>query len=194
MKKEDLERIYKAKGMARGTVFQIDTQYIISKWGRAGLEKIKKKAKEWGYDIPYEGVDTMGWYPLGLRVISLLLIKEVFNLSDAKIREMGTVAPRFSFIFKFIFKLITPIKKFAEGVPRYWDEHYTAGKLEVKKLDENKKILVAHLKGIKIDPVFCVYLEGYFEGVCRFLFPTSTCKETKCMFNDEEVHEYTLTW
>lgn len=194
MEKGELDQFLKIKGEARGAVFQIDAQYVLSKWGKKGLEKIKNKAKKLGYDIPYEKAEAMNWYPIGLRIISFLLIKESFDLGNEQIREMGSLAPKFSFIVKFLFKLFTPLERFAKDIPVYWKEHYTIGELEVKELDEAKKRIVLLLKEIKFHPSFCLYLEGYFEGVCKFLFPNSQCKETQCIFKGDPIHEYILSW
>lgn len=194
MKKEELDKFLKIEGKVRGTVFQVDAKFVTSKLDKEGLEKLEKRAKSLGYEIPYETADVMGWYPIGLRMISLFLIKEVFNLKDQEMRKMGQVAPKFSFIVKFLFKLFAPLKKFTEDIPRYWEEHYTIGKLEVKESDEKKKRVVIHLKGIKLHPLFCLYLEGFFEGVGMFLYPTSKIKETKCMFKGNPFHEYILSW
>lgn len=194
MKKEELDQFLKIEGQVRGAVFQIDAQYVHSKWGTAGLRRLENRAKELGYKIPYQEAEAMDWYLLGLRIISLLLIKDVFNLKDQQVREMGEMAPKFSFIVKFLFKLFSPLEKFAKEIPRYWKEHYTIGDLEVKEADEKKKSIVLHLKGIKLHPLFCLYLEGYFERICKFLYPDAHTKETKCSFKGNDFHEYIFSW
>lgn len=192
--REDFQEILKIAGEVRGVVFQTDREYILKKWQREGLEKIKEKAKNLEIEIPYEGVKTMEWYPIAKRVISLLLIKETFGLEDKEIREIGSLAPKFSPVVKLLFKLFKPIEKFAKEIPRYWKEHYTLGELEVIKAKEKEKEMVLHLKGIEIHPIFCLYLEGYFEGVMRFIYPQTQCQERKCTFKGDPWHEYYFKW
>lgn len=194
IKKEELENLMKLKGKVRGVIFQTDKKYVLLKWGKEGLEKLEKKAEELGLNIPYETAETMAWYPIGQRVISLLLIKDVFDLDNQDIRRIGEMAPKFSFIVKFFFKLFTPLQKFAREIPGYWKKHYTVGVLEVKKVSEKEKTMVLLLKDIKAHPIFCKYLEGYFERVMKFIYPQSSCKETKCPFRGDDYHEYTFAW
>ncbi len=140
----------------------------------------------------------MEWHPVGFRAISLLLIKDTFSWSDEEIRKMGQTAPKISSVVRFIFKLFLSIEKLAEEVPQYWKEHYREiGELKVAKLDENKKEVIIRLSEFKIHPIFCKYLEGYFETVLALsrVKGEVTCQEIKCMFRDEtSFHEYLLIW
>jgi len=193
--KEELNKIYTLGGEVRGVTLQTDAKYILEKRGQEGLNEVEKRLKTLGFSIPYRTAKTLEWYPLGLRVISLLVIKDSFNFTDREIREMGKVAPKFSFVVKFLFKLFGTLKKLSKEVPKYWKEHYSIGSLETVKLDEKKKIIVIHLKEFKVHPILCIYLEGYFEGTFRFAKPGGVCQETKCAFKDNlPYHQYTFTW
>ncbi len=192
--KKEIEEVLKIQGKVRGAVFQTDKEYVILKWQKQGFEKLNQKARELNIDIPYQAAKAMEWYPIGKRIASLLLIKEVFGLEDKEIREMGKIAPKFSIIVKIFFKLFTPAEKFAREIPRYWQEHYTVGRLEAKKVSTKEKEMILHLKEIKINPLFCLYLEGYFERVLKFLYPSGQCRERKCSFKGDKFHEYYFTW
>ncbi len=194
MDKKELDKILQIDGKVRGAVFQTDREYILFKWQKKGYEQLKKNVKNLGVDIPYETAKTMEWYPLGKRILSLILIKETFNLTDGEIREMGLMAPKFSIIVKVFFKLFTPAEKFARDIPRYWQEHYTIGLLDPKKVSTKDKELILHLKDIRVSPLFCLYLEGYFERVIKFMYPQAQCRETKCPFKEGTVHEYYFKW
>ena len=123
-----------------------------------------------------------------------MLIKDAFGWPDQEIREMGKTAPKFCLIVKFIFKIFAPLKKLVKEIPGYWEEHYTVGKLEVVKFDEQNKELVIRLREIKAHPIFCLYLEGYFERVIMFVERSVTVLETKCMFKEGPQHEYEFKW
>lgn len=194
IKTEELKKLMKIEGKVRGVVFQTDLKYVLEKGGEAGLKKLEKRLKDLGSPIDYRGAKVLDWYPIGQRIISLLTIKELFNLSDQKIREMGSLAPKFSFVVKFLFKVFHPIKKLVKEIPRFWKEHYTIGELEVTKFDEKKKEIIIHLRGIKLAPLFCCYLEGFFESVLRFIEIKARARETKCANKGDPYHEYYLNW
>lgn len=192
--KEDLGNLLQLKGEVRGAVFQTDAKYVLEKQGEEGLKKLETKVKGFGYNIDYRAGKATDWHPVGLRMISLLLIKDTFDWPDAEIREMGKTAPKFSFIVKFIFKIFAPAKKLVKEIPGYWKEHYTVGELEVAKFDEKNKEMIINLKNLKTHPIFCLYLEGYFERVLLFVEKGVRVKETKCIFKNASYHEYFFTW
>jgi len=188
--KSELEELIRIEGEVRGAVFQTDAKYVLEKEGEAGLKKLEARVKSLGYDINYRSGKATDWHPVGLRTISLLLIKDTFGWSDAEIREMGKTAPKFSFIVKFIFKLFAPLKKLVKEIPSDWKEHYTIGKMEVAKFDEENKELIIHVKDFKTHPIFCKYLEGYIERVLLFVEQGVVTKATIC----DPYYEYISTW
>ena len=193
-KKEELDKLMELSGKVRGAVFQTDAKNILAKEGEEGLKKLEKRVKDLGYHIDYRAGRATDWHPVGLRIISLLLIKNTLGWSDEEIREMGKTAPKFSFLVKFIFKLFAPLKKLVKEIPVYWQEHYTVGKMEVAKFDEKNKELTFRLKDFKAHPIFCKYLEGYIERVLLFVEKGVSTKETKCVFRGDSDHEYTSIW
>lgn len=192
--KNELEALIMIEGKVRGAVFQTDAKYVLEKEGEAGLKKLEARVKSLGYDIDYRLGKATDWHPVGLRIISLLLIKDTFGWSDAEIREMGKTAPKFSFIVKFIFKLFAPLRKLVKEIPSDWEEHYTVGKMEVAKFDEENKELIINVKDFRAHPIFCKYLEGYIERVLLFVEQGVVTRATKCMFKGDPYHEYISTW
>jgi len=194
LKKEELENLMKIEGEVRGVVFQTDYNYVLAKEGGEGSKKIEERLRSFGYKIDYKNIKAMDWCPLGLRIVSLLIIQSVFGWPESEIRKMGETAPKFSFVVKFLFKLFSPLAKLVKEIPRYWKEHYTIGELGMVEFDEKNKKLVFCLKNFEIHPIFCLYLEGYFERVLRFVEVLTTTEETKCMFKGEPYHEYSFKW
>jgi len=192
--KKELESLKEIKGEVRGAVFQTDARYVLEKEGEKGLKKLEDRLKGLGCKIDYRKARATDWYPIGLRIISLLVIQDTFDWSDKEIREMGKTAPKFSFIVKFIFKIFAPAGKLVKEIPGYWKEHYAVGKLEVTKFDEKNKEMILDLKDFKVHPIFCLYLEGYFERVLLFVEKGVKVEETKCMFKNAPYHEYFFTW
>jgi len=198
LKKEELNKIIKEiKGKIRGVVFQTDAQYVLSREGKEGLVKLQKRVKELGLSIDYKKAKAMEWWPVGLRIVSLLLIKDTFGWTDKDIREMGKAAPKTSFIVKLFFRLFLSPKKLSEEIPKYWEKHYTEGELKTVSLDEKGKKMILRLENYLLHPILCKYLEGYFETVMALTRKSqqATSKEIKCPHRDNvSYHEYLITW
>jgi len=194
LNKEELKKISQLKGETRGVVFQTDAKYVLMKEGEKGLKKLEEKSEELGFKIPYQTAKSLDWEPLGLRIVSLLLIKDTFNLSDSEIREMGYFAPKVSFIIKLLMKYFVSIKKTIENVPRYWVQHHTVGEIIVDKADEEQKEIIVRMKTPEFHPIFYTYLEGYYERIARFTNPNMVCQHSKTIIGGESFHIYKIKW
>lgn len=197
IKKEELDNLLKIKGETRGVGFQTDANYVLEKKGKVGLKKLEKKVKEFGYDIDYRNPKVESWYPIGLRVISLLLVKDTFHWSDKEIREIGKTAPSFSFIIKILMRFLISPKKLMEKSPEMWKKHHrNCGEAEPTEVDEKKKEVSMLLKDLKVHPVFCKYLEGYFEKLMTMVVKSQNVRtrETKCVFRGDPYNEFTTNW
>lgn len=196
--KELIQNLMKIEGEVRGVVFKTDAEYILyilRTEGEKGLKEVEKELERLGQPIKYKEIDTMAFYPIGLRALSLLAIKKVFNFDDQKIREMGAAAPKTSLIIKLFMQYFLSIRKTIAQVPKMWRKHYTLGDLVPAELDEKKKILILRLKNLSLHPIFCCYLTGYFSKVVEMVVKAPvSCQETKCVFRGDEYHEYLFKW
>jgi len=195
--KELVQKLLGIKGEVRGVVFRTDREYVLRKKGEEYLEKVEKELEKLGYPIKYEEIKSMNFYPIGLRILSLLVIKEVLNLNDDAIKEMGLVATKSSLIIKILAKFFFSLQRvFATEAPKIWKKHYTIGEIEPVELNEEKKYAILRLKDFKVHKIMCTYLEGYFCGIGQLIIKTSKIesKETKCPFLGDEYHEFLLTW
>lgn len=196
MKKNEVDELMNITGRVRGAVFETDAAYIRNRYGDEGLGKLNAALAEVAQPIDYESVNSMEWFPLGLRALSLLVIKDVFNWNDEQIKEMGDAAPKYSFIVKLLMKFfVSPAVAF-QHAPEYWVKHYDIGKLDAVELDEEGRRAVIHLHDFRVHPIYCRYLEGYFQRLFKFMYPKSRIeiKETKCMCNHSPHHEFIVTW
>ncbi len=196
--KEEIQRLIEIPGKARGQVFLTDWEYIREKKGKEGINLLKEKMGLLGNPMDYEKIKTFEWYPVGLRAVSLLVIKEVFGFGDREISEMGNLAPKHSFIVRLIMKHFLSVSKAFQESPHYWEKHYTIGKLEAVELNEREKYLILRLKDFKVHPVLCTYFfeDGYFLRIGQYVLksPRVTSEETKCMFRGEPYHECLIKW
>lgn len=194
--KEEIKKLIKIPGKVRGQVFLTDFAYIREKKGEEGIKLLKKKMTEWDDPIDYDRIEAIDWYPLGLRVVSLLAIKEVFNWEEKQIFDLGNAAPKFSFIVKMLMKTFSSLEKVFNESPKYWQRHYTKGVFENYKVDLKKKYVILRLKDFKIHPILCSFYAGYFLGITQYAIKSEeiTIKETKCSFKGDPYHEYLIKW
>ncbi len=195
--KNEVEEILKIKGKTRGAVFHTDVKYVLDKKGEQGLDELRKKLEALGQKNIYgKEIKSTGWYPLGWRILSLLLIEETFNWGGKEIINMGMSAPKHSFIVKTLLRYFVSIEKTFEESSKYWEKHYSVGKLEAPEIDIKNKKLVLHLMDFKIHPILCAYFKGYFKAIANLVVKTDkmTIKETKCAFDKDLYHEYVIEW
>ncbi|MBU0687273.1 MAG: hypothetical protein KKB81_05420 [Candidatus Margulisbacteria bacterium] len=194
--KKEADDIMKMKGEVRGVVFQTDATYLKIKYGEEGLKKVEENLKQLGYPIEFEKVKAMGWYPMGLRGLSLMVIKDTFNWDDAAVKAMGNMAPKFSFMVKILMRYFISLEQTVKSAPLYWPKHYSAGELVIADYSEEKKYVNIRLEGIKFLPVFCKYIEGYFSRIIQFALPDKevSSQQIKCSYRGDPYDEYKVSW
>lgn len=198
--KEIAEKLMKVKGELRGAVFKTDIQFILKEKGKEGLKKIEKEMERLGYPFEYEKIRVTSFYPIGLRAVSLLVMKKVLGFSNEKITEMGFEAPRSSFILRLSMKFLAftrSAKLWYQNTPGLWRKFVTIGEFSVPEFDEkDKKIVIDRIRDFNVHPILCTYLLGIlpsFNELARGLSGL-TCKETKCSFQGGKYHEFLVKW
>jgi hypothetical protein len=193
--KDVVKQMMDIEGRVRGAVFETDASFIKNRFGQEGLDKVKTVLHQLGHPVDYEAVNSMEWLPLGLRALSLLVIKDVFGWDDEQIKEMGDAAPKYSFIVKLLMKFFVSPRLAFSHAPEYWVKHYDTGTLEAVELDEDNGKATIQLYDFNVHPLYCKYLEGYFQRLFKFMYPAShiDIKETKCMCDHSNFHEFLVT-
>jgi len=193
--KKEAEKLMKIEGEVRGVALKVDLDFVLEKKGKEGLKKVEDKMAEIGYPLKYKEIRPMDFYPMGLSAIFLLAIKEIFNFDKKDLEEWGRSVVKFSIFTKIFMKYFGSLKLIAEQVPKIWQKHYTIGDLEMFEFSEEKRYVILKLKNFYISPIHCGIYTGYFAKTTEMVVKSPvTCKETKCMFQGDEYHEYLLTW
>lgn len=194
--REEIKKLTEIPGKIRGQVFFTDFEYVKQIKGEKEANRLKEKMEEWGNPINYEKIKIAEWYPVGLRAVSLLIIKETFSWDDKEIEELGKSAPKLSFIVKTLMNFFLSIKRSFQESPNYWRKHYLIGELIPAEINEEKKYFYLHLKNFKVHPIICIYLTGFFCTIASFVLKTTKvkCKETKCVFKGDGYHEFLIRW
>ena len=195
---EEIKKLMEIEGGVRGGVFKTDALYVLSKEGENGIKKVEKLAQEIGCPINYNQFKTMEWYPLGLRAISLILIKKVFDWDDKEISKMGNEAPKYSFITRMLLKYFLSAERSFIESPKYWKKHYSAGRLEPFEFNEKEKYIILRLHDFKVHSILCNYFfeNGYFLRIAQYGIKSDeiSSHETKCVFRGDPYHECVIRW
>lgn len=197
MKKEDIRKIMEIPGKVRGAVFRTDAEYVREKKGEKGLKLLKDETKKLGYPIDYEKISVTEWYPLGLRVVSLLAAQKAFAWRKEETKNMGEAAPKYSFIVKILVKHFLTLKKSIKESPEYWRKHYTVGELSIPEFNEKEKYVILRIEEFKAHPILCTYLAGFFITMIKFVMKSRKkikSAEIKCVFKGDPYHEYLIKW
>lgn len=196
VKKEEAEKIAQIKGNARGAVFQTHATFIQKRRGENGLRTVEKKMADLGYPVNFKKFEVGAWYPESLSVLIILVARDLFNWTEKDIFEMGSSAPKYSFIARTLMAYFLSLKRFLVEVPKYWGKHLDFGELEVAEFDEAKKYIILREKGYSFHPLMCIYHAGYFQGIAKNIIKSEkiSVEETKCVFKGDPYHEYALRW
>ena len=196
IKKEEADKLMQMKGEVRGVVFQTDAEYVRAKKGKEGLEEVKEQLKKLGYPINYEEARAMEWFPIGLRALSLLVIKDTFNWNDEEIEMMGNTAPKYSFIMKMLMRYFVSTEQTLKFSPKYWGRHYSVGELEIAEFHDKEKYAIVRVKDFKMPPPLTKYLEGYFCRVLEYTLPGQKVKgeQQKFTYKGDPYDEYRFFW
>lgn len=189
------EKLMETEGEARGENIKVDWEVVRKKYGEEGLKKVEKRMAELGYPLKLGEIRTMDFYPLGLELLSMLVIKEVFEMSEKDLEEMGALAVTFSIFIKLFLRYFTSISLVANQIPAMFRKHYTVGEMEITEINEEENYLVAQVRDFDIHPVYCSVFKGYFSKVMKFVKGKDMkIKETKCSCQGDSHHEFFITW
>ncbi len=193
---EEINKILNAEGEVRGVVFKTDRRFIVDSKGEEGLKKVEEELKEMRCPFDYnQEADNMSFYPIGMRVLSLVAISRALNLEKESLMQMGSNAPKFSLMIKFFMRYFLSPEKIMEKAGEMWEKHYTVGKLEPVEMSTEERFMTARLYDINLHPILCDYLKGYFSSVIKMGVGKETkCEEVKCNHRGDDYHEFTIKW
>jgi hypothetical protein len=193
---EEIKRLLEIKGDARGIVFKTDYVFVLDNFGEEGIKKVEEEMEKMGCSFKYKDhINSMDFYPIGLRAISLLAISKVFNLKGKEIEEMGRVAPKSSLMVKFFMRYFLSVENIFEKAGEMWSKHYTIGELEAFDINMDEKYTTMRVHGVNLNHVFCDYLQGYFASIVRMgIGEDITAERTKFLHKGDDCYEVVLRW
>lgn len=195
MEKDEFDRLINLKGKVRGVAFTTAARFVFEKEGEEGLRKMEETITGLGYPLEYSKIRTMDFYPIGLQVINIIVMKELFHYGDEKVKEMGGFNAKFSLLIKLFMRYFVSIGRVAKVASKIWRKHYTIGRLIPAEYDEKKGYLIIRLEDFSVHPLLCVDLLGYFSSVVKMVVGKEVeGEEIKCTHRGDDYHEFLLKW
>ncbi len=193
---EDINKALNAEGEVRGVVFKTDRRFIIDMAGEDGIKKVEAELEKMNCPFSYEEeADNMSFYPIGMRVLSIIAISRAFDLNKDGVLKMGSNAPKFSLMIKFFMRYFLSAEKIMEKAGEMWEKHYTVGKLECVEMNSEESFIRARLYDIDLHPILCDYLIGYFSSVIKMgVGKDGNGEEIRCIHRGDDYHEFTIKW
>ncbi len=190
------DKLMKTEGATRGFNLEHDREWILKEKGEEGLKKVEKELERIGRPIHYKQLKTMDFYPAGMRALSLLAIKKVFDLSKEEIKEVFVSHAKRSLIVKLFAKYFYSLSLTLRKTSEMWERYWTKGELVTEKHSPEEKLVVLRLKDFELHPLFCYCLEGYFVTIAELVTGSKEvrCRETKCTFEGAPYHEFIIEY
>ncbi len=194
--KKLVEELMAIKGEARGMHLRNDADFVLKTKNQEGLKRLEAELRELGCPIDYQKIDGLGFYPIGLRAVSLLAIKKVFGWDDQKIKELCGFAANISLIARLYMRFFHSVAKISEQAPKMWREYFSEGELVVRDYNEKEKYVLLEVRNFELHPVFCRCLEGYLENLIKMIVIARKVesREIKCTFKGQPCHQFKITW
>ncbi len=188
--------LFKKEGHVKEEVFNTHFNFIERKEGKEGVEKVKKVLKKLDVPVDFENIESFEWTREAYSSFCIITAKIIFDWTEEDVFEMGTLAPKVSFVFKMFFKYFTSPKKVFEKASFYWDKHFDFAALEPVEYNKKEKYVIVRVKGYKFHPLLCIFQAGYIKSIAELAIDTKNLKieETKCMFNGDPYHEFLISY
>ena len=193
--REEFDKLIKIKGEIRGMSLKIIASFIIREKGKEGLKKIEDTITGLGYPIKYKNIKAMTFYPVGLEAITELALIRVFNFGKEEFKKLGEFAPKSAIVVRLFMRYLFSMNSLINGIPKMWKIYYTVGSLKVAEFNEEERYMILKLENFRLHPAECQIYLGYFPAVIQMVVgKKATCKETKCVFEGNDHHEFLLEW
>lgn len=192
---KEIEKLKKMPGEVRGICLKSDWDFVFRRYGEEGIKKLEEGMAKIGIPIKYQQINTTKFYPVGWDGISILVIKEIFNLKNEDFEKLGREVLKTSFFLKIFIRYLTTLNNLAKEAPKMWRKHYTVGDLEIPLIDPTNHKVIVRLKNFDFFPDFCTTIGAYFAQLLEMATRKKVSyQEIKCTFSGDEYHEFLLTW
>jgi predicted hydrocarbon binding protein len=193
---KDKEYINRTKGVIVARGIHDHLNVLRKKFDNNAPQKIADEMKKLGYNQDFLHIKETESMPTSVYMAFLLAEKQLFNLDDEGVRELGRGAAKISFLLRFASRLLISPEILRKNANFAWKKYFKeGGELKIVELDMENRRLVGEIYDFVGHPVHCTYLEGYFSEILFFVIgKKGECREEKCVFKGDEFHRFVLTW
>lgn len=194
--KKQVQDLIKKKENVRGSVIMANLEFLRRRGGEVAIKKLKEKWREFELSPDLLKIKPMEFYPEGISVFLVLIAREILDLDDEGVFEMGRAGMKLSFFLKIISHYFSSFKKCFKESPKYWEKHFDFGRIEPVELNEEEKKVIIRVIGYNYHPTMCLYHRGYFLQLTNLIIggDRATIEETKCTHKGDLCHEYIISW
>lgn len=195
LSKEDKDYTNRTKGNIASRAVSDHLSVLKEKFGEGVEEKMQKEVNDLGYDIDILNVRERKTVPIAFYVTFLVIERELFNLDNEGMRELGRESAKRSFLLRFASNLLISLDMMCKNANTGWRKYYETGEFKVTNFDKEKKEIVGEITNFVGHPDHCRFLEGYFEQLIFFVSgKKGRCREKDCIFIDNgDVHRFIIT-
>ncbi len=191
------DEIMSQEGNVKGEVFRTHAGFIKYKEGDGGVTMVENEMREIGYPIDLENAKTGEWYKEALSALVIVVAKEVFDWTEDDVYEMGSSAPKQSFIVKVFIKHFASIDDVLKKVGQYWHKHFDFGSIEVGEFNKEENYIIVKIKDYRFHELVCgPYFRGYLNCIARFSIKSDKIEteQIKNVFHGDLHNEYLIKW
>lgn len=198
--KQEFDELMKIKGEVKGLVLKPPFTFVLKEEGEEGLKKLEDTITKLGYPIKHEEISEGNYYPVGLKAVTLTIMKRLFNYDDKKFRELGKFSAKLPMLVRFLFRYFISIDKLEKDpsvIKKIFPYHslFSFGDLILSEVNKEKRYLILRLVGFDFHPLECQPMMGIFSVLFQAVISKPvTCEETKCNYRGDEHHEFLLKW
>lgn len=194
----ELKELKNLKGEERGSDIKFLAKYLKQKEGKENYDKfIDFLKKELDFQLPdLEKLNSVDWIPASIPHIFMVGMVRYFNWSEEEISEMGRKVLGFSRSIRIFTKHFISAKFSIKKVVENWNKYYSFGSAKLVSFDKAKKEAVLRIYDFKTHPIVCKFLEGVVVEFLKVFTGSkrTQAKETKCMCQGDNYHEFKLNW
>ncbi|MBD3208451.1 MAG: hypothetical protein GF370_03280 [Candidatus Nealsonbacteria bacterium] len=193
--KEEAEQFMSLPGQIRGGIIKADGDFILKKKGRQGLRRLEERMKELDQPLRFSQIQMTKFYPVGLKAVVLLSIKDVFGFEKEDFIELGRFASKSLSILRFFMRYLLSLERVAKEISQIWDKNYSVGECAVTEFNKKEGYMKIRISDFKLHPAWCHVHLGYLPATLQIIAQKKVaCQELKCVHQGDECHEFLLSW
>ena len=100
-----------------------------------------------------------------------------------------------SLIIRLFLKHFASINNTVTQAPKAWEKYFTVGSLEIGKVSEGGRKLIARLRGFDFHPLHNQITKGFLEASIQMIVRDATnCDIVRSSYNGDDCNEFLVSW